>query len=85
MIKCILDFPTQHLANVTFKTSLAFQMREGYMFDFFKIFIWISRGVSIGVTNCHANVMHVLRYSAAYKLKTTTKKLEKNTGSIFWS
>ena len=50
LIKNFLDSSPQYLSNVTFGTSLAFQMREEYMFE--TIYFWNLnlKGVNISIT-----------------------------------
>ena len=53
LIKNILDSSPRYLPNVTFGTSLAFRMREEYIFE--KNYFWNLdlKGLTIGVTQFH--------------------------------
>ena len=62
LIKNIPDSSHQYGSNVTFGASLAFQIREEYVFEeniFFEN--WTSRGVNTGVTQFHTQFTHVSR------------------------
>ena len=61
LIKNIPDYSHRYGSNVTFWASLAFQMREEYVFDFFFFENWTLRGVNSGVTQFHAQFTHISR------------------------
>ena len=64
LIRYIPDSSPQFISNVTFGTSLAFQMREEYMLIF--IFFNLDHtGVNIGATQFCTQFTHVSKYSEA--------------------
>ena len=68
LIKQTHNSSTQYLSNVTFGTSLEFQMRKEYVFSFF--FKWISMGVLSGVMQLHTHFRHASKLFWALNRKT---------------
>ena len=66
MIKNFHDSSHQYLSNVTFGSSLAFQMREKYVFEEKgKNLNGTSKGVNSGATQFFTQLMHVSRHFKA--------------------
>ena len=61
LIKNIADSSHWYGSNVTFGASLAFQVREEYVFDFFFLKIGPQWGVNSGVTQLYAKFTHISR------------------------